>query len=84
MLAFLLSVATNSPALYEKHYVWLFWVNVATAALLGFALAWALAVPMASVILGQTLVGNARLKAAAIADAEVERKSRRLMGRTHC
>jgi nitrogen fixation/metabolism regulation signal transduction histidine kinase len=34
VLAFLLSVATNSPALYERHYVWLFWVNVATAALL--------------------------------------------------
>ena len=28
VLAFLLSLATNSPALYERHYVWLFWVNV--------------------------------------------------------
>ena len=34
VLAFLLSVATNSPALYERHYVWLFWVNVTVAALL--------------------------------------------------
>jgi len=34
VLAFLLSVATNSPALYERHYVWLFWVNVTAAALL--------------------------------------------------
>ena len=28
VLAFLLGVATNNPALYERHYVWLFWVNV--------------------------------------------------------
>ena len=34
MLAFLLSVATNNPALYERHYVWLFWVNVALASAL--------------------------------------------------
>jgi nitrogen fixation/metabolism regulation signal transduction histidine kinase len=34
VLAFLLSVATNSPALYERHYAWLFWVNVTVAALL--------------------------------------------------
>jgi nitrogen fixation/metabolism regulation signal transduction histidine kinase len=34
VLVFLLSVATNSPALYERHYVWLFWVNVAVAAVL--------------------------------------------------
>ena len=34
VLAFLLSVATNSPALYERHYVWLFWVNVTVATLL--------------------------------------------------
>jgi nitrogen fixation/metabolism regulation signal transduction histidine kinase len=34
VLAFLLSVATNSPALYERHFVWLFWVNVAVATLL--------------------------------------------------
>jgi nitrogen fixation/metabolism regulation signal transduction histidine kinase len=34
VLAFLLSVATNNPALYERHYVWLFWVNVALASVL--------------------------------------------------
>lgn len=34
VLAFLLSVATNSPGLYERHYVWLFWVNVTVATLL--------------------------------------------------
>jgi len=34
VLAFLLSVATNNPALYERHYVWLFWVNVVVASLL--------------------------------------------------
>jgi nitrogen fixation/metabolism regulation signal transduction histidine kinase len=31
VLAFLLGVATNNPSLYERHYVWLFWVNVALA-----------------------------------------------------
>ena len=34
VLAFLLSIATNNPALYERHYVWLFWVNVTVAAVL--------------------------------------------------
>src|SRR6187549_1915182 len=34
VLLFLLSIATNSPRLYEKHYVWLFWVNVGLASLL--------------------------------------------------
>jgi nitrogen fixation/metabolism regulation signal transduction histidine kinase len=34
VLAFLLSIATNNPSLYEKHYVWLFWVNVTVATLL--------------------------------------------------
>ncbi|HWH84800.1 MAG TPA: ATP-binding protein [Burkholderiaceae bacterium] len=34
VLAFLLSIATNNPALYERHYVWLFWVNVTVATLL--------------------------------------------------
>ena len=34
VLAFLLSIATNSPALYERHYVWLLWVNVTVATLL--------------------------------------------------
>jgi nitrogen fixation/metabolism regulation signal transduction histidine kinase len=34
ILVFLLGVATNNPALYERHYVWLFWVNVALASTL--------------------------------------------------
>ncbi|HEV7576602.1 MAG TPA: ATP-binding protein, partial [Caldimonas sp.] len=34
VLVFLLGVATNNPALYERHYVWLFWVNVALASTL--------------------------------------------------
>src|SRR3982750_2068207 len=34
VLVFLLSIATNSRGLYEKHYVWLFWVNLLVAALL--------------------------------------------------
>ena len=34
VLVFLLSIATNSPTLYERHYVWLFWVNVALASTL--------------------------------------------------
>jgi nitrogen fixation/metabolism regulation signal transduction histidine kinase len=35
VLVFLLSIATNNRALYERHYVWLFWLNVAVAVLLG-------------------------------------------------
>src|SRR5437773_3347495 len=34
VLAFLLSIATNNRAFYERHYVWLFWVNVAVAGFL--------------------------------------------------
>jgi nitrogen fixation/metabolism regulation signal transduction histidine kinase len=34
VLTFLLSVATNNPSLYERHYNWLFWVNVSVAGLL--------------------------------------------------
>ncbi len=34
VLAFLLSVTTNNPGLYEEHYVWLFWVNAVVASLL--------------------------------------------------
>ena len=41
VLAFLLSIATNNRGLYERHYVWLFWVNAAVAGFLilviGFA-----------------------------------------------
>ena len=39
VLAFLLSFATNSPALYERYYVWLFWLNVTVATLLGLVIA---------------------------------------------
>ena len=38
VLAFLLSFATNSPALYERHYLWLFWVNVIVAGLLALVI----------------------------------------------
>src|SRR2546427_13140082 len=34
VLVFLLSIASNNRALYERHYVWLFWVNVAVAGFL--------------------------------------------------
>lgn len=34
VLVFLLALATNSRSLYERHYVWLFWVNVVVASLL--------------------------------------------------
>jgi nitrogen fixation/metabolism regulation signal transduction histidine kinase len=38
VLAFLLSFATNSPTLYERHYLWLFWVNVTVAGLLALVI----------------------------------------------
>jgi len=31
VLAFLLSIATGNRAFYERHYVWLFWVNASVA-----------------------------------------------------
>jgi nitrogen fixation/metabolism regulation signal transduction histidine kinase len=34
VLAFLLALATNNRVLYERHYEWLFWLNVAVASLL--------------------------------------------------
>ncbi len=34
VLAFVLSLSTQGGGLYERHFVWLFWVNVAVAALL--------------------------------------------------
>lgn len=41
VLAFVLSLSTQGRGLYERHFVWLFWVNVAVAAALvlviGFA-----------------------------------------------
>jgi nitrogen fixation/metabolism regulation signal transduction histidine kinase len=39
VLAFLLAVATNNRDFYERHYVWLFAVNVAVAALLVLVIA---------------------------------------------
>src|SRR5437867_4004680 len=43
VLVFLLSIATNNRALYERHYVWLFWLNVAVALLLGAVIVFAAA-----------------------------------------
>ncbi len=34
VLAFMLALATNNRAAYERHYEWLFWVNVVVASLL--------------------------------------------------
>ncbi|RQP22458.1 sensor histidine kinase [Piscinibacter terrae] len=34
VLSFLLSIATNNRAFYERHYPWLFWVNVTVAGFL--------------------------------------------------
>ena len=34
VLTFLLSIATNNRAFYERHYTWLFWVNLVVAGLL--------------------------------------------------
>lgn len=34
VLAFMLALATNNRVVYERHYVWLFWVNVVVAGLL--------------------------------------------------
>ena len=39
VLAFLLAVATNNRDFYERHYVWLFWVNLAVATLLVLVIA---------------------------------------------
>ncbi len=38
VLAFLLSIATNNRLFYERHYTWLFWVNVSVAAFLVFVI----------------------------------------------
>jgi nitrogen fixation/metabolism regulation signal transduction histidine kinase len=43
VLVFLLSLATNNRAAYERHYVWLFWLNVAVAVLLGLVILFAAA-----------------------------------------
>lgn len=49
VLVFLLSLATDSRGLYERHYVWLFWVNVVVATLL------VLVISIASIRLGLRL-----------------------------
>ncbi|MCK6425020.1 MAG: ATP-binding protein [Burkholderiaceae bacterium] len=38
VLAFLLSVATNNRALYERHFGWMVWANIAVALLLGLVI----------------------------------------------
>ena len=42
VLAFLLSIATNNRALYERHYEWLLWVNIGVATALGLVILTAL------------------------------------------
>jgi nitrogen fixation/metabolism regulation signal transduction histidine kinase len=42
-LVFLLSVATNNRALYERHYGWLLWVNIGVTAVLGLVILLAVA-----------------------------------------
>ncbi|MEO8299393.1 MAG: ATP-binding protein [Burkholderiales bacterium] len=37
-LVFLLSIATNNRALYERHFGWLLWLNVAVAVILGLVI----------------------------------------------
>ncbi|MBQ0929228.1 sensor histidine kinase [Ideonella alba] len=39
VLAFVLSLLAQGPTRYERHFVWLFWINVAAAALLVVVLA---------------------------------------------
>ena len=39
VLAFVLSFSTQGGGFYERHFVWLFWVNVAVAALLALVIA---------------------------------------------
>ena len=41
VLSFVLSLATGGGTAYERHFVWLFWVNVAVAALLVLVIAFA-------------------------------------------
>ncbi|MFZ5522108.1 MAG: ATP-binding protein [Pseudomonadota bacterium] len=50
VLAFMLVLATNNRAAYEEHFVWLFWVNVVIASLLG------LVILLASIRLGVRLL----------------------------
>jgi nitrogen fixation/metabolism regulation signal transduction histidine kinase len=43
VLAFMLAIATNNRSFYERHYDWLFWVNVAVAVVLALVIVIALA-----------------------------------------
>jgi nitrogen fixation/metabolism regulation signal transduction histidine kinase len=43
VLAFMLAIATNNRSFYERHYEWLFWVNVAVAVVLALVIVIALA-----------------------------------------
>ena len=38
VLAFMLAIATNNRSFYERHYDWLFWVNVAVAGVLALVI----------------------------------------------
>ena len=38
VLAFLLSLATGNRELYERHFGWILWVNIAVAILLGLVI----------------------------------------------
>lgn len=42
VLAFLLVLATDHGAIYERHYIWLFWINVGIATALGLVIGLAL------------------------------------------
>jgi nitrogen fixation/metabolism regulation signal transduction histidine kinase len=42
VLAFMLAIATNNRSFYERHYDWLFWVNVAVAVVLALVIVIAL------------------------------------------
>lgn len=42
VLAFMLAIATNNRSFYERHYEWLFWVNVAVAVVLALVIVIAL------------------------------------------
>ncbi len=43
VLVFLLTITTNNRALYERHYVWLLWVNIGVATALGLVIVLAVA-----------------------------------------
>ncbi|MBK6853323.1 MAG: HAMP domain-containing protein [Burkholderiales bacterium] len=43
VLVFLLTITTNNRALYERHYVWLLWVNIGVATALGLVILLAVA-----------------------------------------